>query len=241
MDVLREYHAIKTALDEKDALQYPYGMLDYKDTPGDINLKWAYVPDIEPEVKEWLEEPHFQILNLRNLRIQARHLGGELELQCLDTFNNTIYAGLVRRQRPRRIAYQRWERKVINGEYDFRCSNWIGEGPELVPDYEWRTIELTNDLTTVLQRPVMFTSQARISDIALYLLKALLERQAKGERIVQALHDKLRIAGVTSGLQSLKIVPFDAGGYRITGEGKASLTVSELVLLVNNVTNSNIK
>lgn len=239
MDIFEEFHEMEREQGKREALNFPYGKLDYVQMGDDPNLYYAVIPE-EQSVSLWdiFEYPAGGVLSLQDVRIYLPKIRREVELRYLLTLPNQVVGRVIKGQKKVQIAWQQWEKIYIEGEPQFRSKNWIAPGADSVPDVEPIVIDLDSETIRVLPRDVHCSDITIASDVAIAVISAMLEHQVNGDAIIKGLKSKADARFIDEDFTKFKLTPNYLGGWIIRGECNSTLTTSEFVEYVDRAVKS---
>lgn len=239
MDVYELFEEGIRTKQERTKYDGPYGDLDYIQVGNNKNLYYAVIPEDEPiPLDDTFDNPVGNVFSLKDIRIKWPKIQREIELNYLIPSTNQIVGKVVRGQKKVQIAWQEWEKIYIHDEPEFRAKNWISSGADSVPDVQPILIDLKFESIRALPTVGVFDHPISLSDVALATLSAMLERQVKGDQIIQGLKGTTDLIDIDEDFTKFKLVQNYLGGWIIQGDTGSRLTTSEFVEFIDQAVKS---
>lgn len=229
MNIFDQARAMQAAL---DARKQPPGFGEFYPS-GTLNVEFS--DELDPPLPVIMNDPLEQrVLLCGEQRTQARDLGGEVQLVYYDLTNDVLYYVMGGKKRFLRRIIRTWSQvKHAQGSNESFRDQMTATDVEALSQ-EMFSYSLTNN-TRISVPCFRFYHRESITNAALYVLTALVNRQAKGEDIVKGLYAQLSSEQIEWCATSLKITLLSAGGVAIQRNG-VKFTVGDFLTQVQEAT-----
>lgn len=176
------------------------------------------------------------VWDLAQIRVNARHLGSDVELDYLEPTEDTLYYSIVGKPRPRKCLRRFYWPVDHQGGRTIRQEVKSGTTSQLVTDCDTYLLELTTDLRLRIQ-PRRYERLVIPTKETIYLVRSFVERQVNGDVMVKDIRRLVPKDQVEHVFKGLKIIRLDGGGWHISRNG-LELSVGELLLLIQTATSN---
>lgn len=215
--------------------QIPPGYARMKARGEDINYHTSHeLPEKPTLVDTVLGDTMINAFDCGEIHVQARHIGQKVTLDWLLPDQDLLLVSDVSKTRFRKVLYEQWTARWAGDVRHERCDR--GTTTDGVEYPIRKCYEITLETGLHKESPwLRFQPATTLTSAGMQILKALVERSAKGERIVQAIKELVPQQQWEDVFIGLKIVLMDVGSIRIERRG-VKLTPGQLVQLVHTAT-----
>jgi hypothetical protein len=227
--MLKEWQEELKRQEEQHKLNYPYGDLDYQNVPGNVNLYWAPLPESQTVKRvDNVFDGIYTVYDTLGVRTKIPTMSRDVELLYFVPKDNTVVARETVGREKTKVAWQEWEKRYINGEPVFRTRNWIADGPDDQPKYQYLLIDLTTEEVVNVDYCPEYVQLSNLSENGLLLLTTFLSHRASGDEIIKGLNALAKRRGIDT-FNQFKITSCHLGGWLISGNLGSNITISDFI------------